>query len=79
MAGNNGLRYDGLTDRTETTTHTAMANGGLDQLFFFLLTPSKSLVIFVLAVGIIFVNRIFRPRWTDIEDQKMKDIEAMCA
>lgn len=58
MAGNNGLRYDGLTPRTETNEQTTMANGGAYQLFFFLLTPEKVLVIFVLVIGTIFVNRV---------------------
>lgn len=62
MASNNGLSYDGLTPRTETTAQTTMANGGAHQLFFFLLTPEKVLVIFVLVIGTIFVNRILRPR-----------------
>lgn len=44
MAGDNGLSFNGLTHRTETTTHTTMANGGADQFFFFLLTPENGWV-----------------------------------
>lgn len=62
MAGENGLSFNGLTNRTETTAHTTMADGGTDQFFFFLLTPESGWVNFMLAVGIIFVNRIFSPR-----------------
>lgn len=58
MAGNNGLSFIGLTYRTETTTFTTMSNGGPEQLFYFLLTPENGWFIFVLAVGIIFVNRV---------------------
>lgn len=62
MAGDNGLSFNGLTHRTETTTHTTMANGGAHQFFFFLLTPENGWVNILLAVGIIFFSRIFRPR-----------------
>lgn len=58
MAGNNGLSFNGLTYRTETTTFTTMSNGGPEQLFYFLLTPENGWSIFVFAVGIIFVNRV---------------------
>lgn len=58
MAGVNGLSFNGLTNRTETTAHTTMADGGTDQFFFFLLTPESGWVNFMLAVGIIFVNRV---------------------
>lgn len=58
MAGDNGLSFNGLTHRTETTTHTTMANGGADQFFIFLLTPENGWVNILLAVGIIFVNRV---------------------
>lgn len=69
MAGNNGLSYNGLTPRTETTAQTTMANGGAHQCYFFLLTPENVLVIFVIVIGTIFVNRILRPWWPDIGDQ----------
>lgn len=58
MAGNNGLSYNGLTLRTETTAQTTMANGGAHQLFVFLLTPENVWVIFVLVIGTVFVNRV---------------------
>lgn len=58
MAGDNGLSFNGLTHRTETTTHTTMANGGADQFFFFLLTPENGWVNILLAVGIIFFSRV---------------------
>lgn len=58
MAGDNGLSFNGLTHRTETTTHTTMANGGADQFFFFLLTPEHGWVNILLAVGIIFFSRV---------------------
>lgn len=59
MAGNNGLSYDGLTPRTETTAQTTIANGGAHQFFFCLLTPEEVWVMLVvLVIGTIFVNRV---------------------